>query len=497
MKIDWGHVDELIKTDLSLMTCVNFCKKHKIRCIPRTIGQRARKLGIRPAQYRPTEEHKTKTAIGLKVVFSIEQQDFVRSNLNKISRKQIAIYLKTSIPVLNRLITDLGLIIDSEAQRRFHKENSAKNCQKAAFCFWDKFRNNQDFANAIRTNLSKNGKRLWEDDLYRLKVSSGIRKTYNETDLKQRLSVISKKRFDEDPKIREILFADRSFKNSKLNDLVATKLEGFSIVYEREFEVMNYKFDFKIGNILLEVNGDYWHSLPENMRNDRAKRTFIERYYPQFHVCTIWESEIKSVRGNQRILEILGMQEIPSTEINLSDLLFVEGIDPIKVDKFLDSFHYLGSTNRKRHVFGLTYRDVILAVAIFGPPVRQNIGPKGKTIELIRLCRHPRYYNKNMLTFFLAKCESAINKIKRYNLMVSYADKRLHTGIIYRAANWTDVGDTAPDYNYMSNDNIPMHKKTLYNRAKAIGLTEREYAEQNGLHKIKIGCKRKFIKDLS
>jgi len=48
----------------------------------------------------------------------------------------------------------------------------------------------------------------------------------------------------------------------------------------------------------------------------------------------------------------------------------------------------------------------------------------------------------------------------------------------------------------MSADNIPMHKKTLYNRARAARMTERAYATANGYHKTNIGRKRKFTLSL-
>lgn len=493
--IDWSKIDPLIIRYLPLMTCVDFCKKHRLDIVPRTIGQRAKKLGVKPIKYRPTEEHKAKTSSGLKKAFLEKDKQFVIDNLNKISRKKIALRLDVSIPVLNTLISDLGLVIDPDAQRRFHREGSSLHVKKAARSLWNKFRNDESFASDISASISAKSRELWKNELYRLKVIGGIRRRYDSSDLRQRLSNIGKKRFCDDPRVREILLADRQFKTSRLNDRVASKLEGFGVLYEREFEVANYKFDFKIDNILLEVNGDYWHSLPDNMRNDRAKRTLIEKYYPQYRVCTIWESEIKSVRGNERLLEILGIQKVEPIEIILDELVFIEASTK-DVDKFLDSFHYLGSTNRKRHCYGLTLHNSLMAVAVFGAPVRLNLG-KGRVLELIRLCGHPRFHNKNLMSFFLAKCESALRKLDKYDMIVSFADKRLHDGTVYRAANWEDLGDTASDYNYMSVDNIPMHKKTLYNRARASGMRERDYAELHGMQKVNIGCKRKFRRFIS
>jgi hypothetical protein len=132
-------------------------------------------------------------------------------------------------------------------------------------------------------------------------------------------------------------------------------------------------------------------------------------------------------------------------------------------------------------------------VAVFGQPVRQNIFP-GKVLELVRLCRHPKFYNKNMMSFLLSRCEREL--VGKCNALVSFADLRFHIGTVYRAANWEDCGDTASDYQYMSSNNVPMHKKTLYNRAMRMGMCERDYAECNGYKKVNIGRKRKFVRRL-
>ncbi len=54
-------------------------------------------------------------------------------------------------------------------------------------------------------------------------------------------------------------------------------LENNNIVFERNFEIFDknknlYRYyDFKINNILIECDGDYWHSLQHNIINDKYK----------------------------------------------------------------------------------------------------------------------------------------------------------------------------------------------------------------------------------
>lgn len=493
-RIDWNKVDPLIKEHLPNMTCVHFCKKYAPFTIPRTIGQRAKKLGITPKKYIPTKEHKNKTSKGHRKVISEDQIRQVKDLLNTVSRKEIAQQVGISLYLVNRVIKEHKLAIDYDKQKQFHREGSRKNVRKAARAWKDKFDEDSEFREKIKQTCSRNSRNLWESEEYRLKVRNGHRRTLENTDLRQIYSAISKQRYESDPNVRRILSAPGPHKTSKLNDTVATKLDGFGITYEREYELGNYRFDFKIGDILLEVHGNYWHSLPGNKRNDLAKATIVHRYYPQYKLRVIWESEIKSVRANDRLLEVLGIEKPSPDYYDLREVSFTDV--PRDIDKFLISYHYLGTTNRKKLQFGLLLHDEVVAVAAFGQPVRQSTAP-GKVLELTRLCGHPRLHNKNAMSFLLAKCEKHIRSLNKYDCLVSFADQRLHIGTVYRAANWKDMGLTASDYQYMSDSNIPMHKKTLYNRAVSVNMTERQYARRLGYRKVKIGKKRKFIKPLS
>jgi 5'(3')-deoxyribonucleotidase len=188
-------------------------------------------------------------------------------------------------------------------------------------------------------------------------------------------------------------------------------------------------------------------------------------------------------------LELLNINKIIEQKVELSQLKF--SCNPNDIHKFLTSFHYLGNTNRVIYSYSMQLHGEDIIIGVFGQPVRQEI-EKGKVLELVRLCRHPHFFNKNMVSYFLSKCVKELYKYK-YNCIVSYADLRYHNGSIYKASNWIDKGLTAPDYEYMSITNIPMHKKTLYNRAIKEGLKENEYVEKYEFKKISIGQKKKFV----
>ena len=486
--IDWVKFDKLILENINTMTSSEFIDKYNVN--NGTLANRLRKLGVKFRQYTPTAEHRRKTSDGALKPISRECYEYVRNNLNKLTRWQISKDLGITIHLVNRIVSELGLNIDKAFMLdrwRQHGHNTVVHILKNH----ERLKNDIEFRKQWCERSSNNSKELWTDEKYRLKVRNGIRRAYEQTDYANKISKASKLQYQNNPSVRQAFLAPRPWKNSKLNDKVAAMLDGMGIKYEREVNIGFNLFDFKIENILLEVQS-YWHTTPGGIHNDHIKASMIANHYPEYKLKTIWDNDIRSVRGAQLLLETIEHKPIVPVEVNLDDLQFTDDIKYGVVEKFLSRFHYLGGTKRVRHVYGLTLHGEVIAIAVFGNPVRQNI-PGGKVIELTRLCRHARFHNKNTLSYLLSRSIRKIRSLDLYDVVVSYADLRVHNGAVYRASNWIDVGDTQSDYEYMSSDNIPTHKKTLYNKAVAAGLTEAEYVQRYGFRKVDIGRKRKFM----
>jgi hypothetical protein len=81
--------------------------------------------------------------------------------------------------------------------------------------------------------------------------------------------------------------------------------------------------------------------------------------------------------------------------------------------------------------------------------------------------------------------------------LVSFADTtHNHLGIIYKACNWTKDGEVTPDYWYSDNLGYVCHKKTLWNHAKKMQMTESEYCRRFNYIKVWGNKKHRFIYDL-
>lgn len=487
--IDWTLYDASIISELPSTTIVALATKLGLH--PRPLGVRAKKLGVQPAPKIISNEHKNRIAQSVSKPLTVEQRQYLIDNYKSYSRRQLARELGLSYYLVNKEMNALGLAASDEIRIGAMLDGAKRGAKLGANAFRHRLHTDKEFAERWSAGVSIRSKQLWKDDIYRLKVRNGIRTVYADSDLKQRLSILGKERYLNDPSVQAILSAPRPFKNSKLNDDVAAVLDGHGIIYEREYEINNYKFDFKIGDILLEVNGDYWHNLTDNVRNDRAKATIIQLYHPNLQLRVLWEREFRSVRGKDRLLEVIGLSTRQPTNIDLKDVTF-KLTDNNLSNRFLSSFHYLGGTNRCRYVYGAFLHGELIGVAVFGPLVRQNI-TKTKAIELVRLCRHPHFHNQNLMSKFLSWCCRDLKQLNIYDQIISYADTTIHEGTIYRACNWRDEGLCQPDYQYISKEGVPMHKKTLYNRAKAAALTEKVYAELHGYRKVYAGQKRRFV----
>ena len=83
-----------------------------------------------------------------------------------------------------------------------------------------------------------------------------------------------------------------------------------------------------------------------------------------------------------------------------------------------------------------------IAVGAFGLERNQQEG----IYELSRLCIDPNIQKEeyNITSWFVSRCIRRFRKDARVRCILSYADANHHTGVIYRACNFTYYGLTAP-----------------------------------------------------
>jgi hypothetical protein len=274
---------------------------------------------------------------------------------------------------------------------------------------------------------------------------------------------------------------------SSIQKMLYSFLDNLDIVYCKEGEqtrIGYYVFDCVIvidnKKLLIECQGDYWHSLAKMERNDRSKFTYISRYFPECEIMYIWEHEFYC---KDRVLDRLKLKLGLDIETKLFDFkqLQVKDVNSAVVKEFLDLYHYLGK-DRGGKAFGAYLGDELIACIVFSSPLRQNTAGQfglvnGEVRELSRLCIHPSYHKKNFASWLIKRTLKLID----CELVVAYADTTVgHNGTIYKASNFKLHHTVPSDYWYVDKQGYVMHKRTLYGKAIKMKMTEAEFAESKG-----------------
>jgi transposase/GNAT superfamily N-acetyltransferase len=354
-----------------------------------------------------------------------------------------------------------------------------------------------------RDTISRNSKQLWMDPEFRAKMVQ----IWMDPAYREKMSESSKKVWERDgyadqmAVVRSQMPREYTKPQMKVVDILTT----LGIAHHTEHAIGPYCFDIYIPqhNILIEVQGTYWHGIKNVERNDRAKSTYIEQYRPELKLHYVWEHDcLQPDKVMEQIKYWLGITEIELVQYELTDVDVTVSQESKLIDNFLYTWHY---QHHGRHGLDVvaTSKGETIAVARFASPSRQEIATSieykfSETLELTRLCVHPRYQKKNLLSWFLSKAEKLVRQARPdVKCLVSFADTSYgHTGAVYKASNWGLHATVKPNYFYVDSTGWVMHKKTLWNHSKKMGMTETEYAAQYGYRKQWGREKLKFIRRL-
>lgn len=414
----------------------------------------------------------------------------IRQNINKNGR-----YICRSCSNSKSNLNRSKLVVDKivKSSKALWGDNNYRNRQLAGIKKW---------ATMNSSKISQTMTKLWKDCEYRAKFVDGMKLKWNNTEYRaKQIDNIYKRANDIDVKRKIILSLKTNNKSSIYEDIISKLLEDLNISFERQAVIGHYSFDFYIGanNTLIEVNGDYWHSLPRAVANDKSKSTYILEYFPELKLRTVWEHEFMNENLiRNKLKEWLGFDD-DKVEYDLSEVSLVI-VNRDDANMFFSKYHYYSSGGRAGTDYGLKYGDVLIACARFCNPTRKEIATRlsleyRNVLELTRFVIHPQYQKKNAASKFLSMCikDIRINKLN-IKVLVSFADPMFgHTGTIYKASGWNYDGKTSPSYFYVNGEGYVMHKKTLYNHAVKMALTECEFANKMGYNKKKSPSKHRYV----
>ena len=359
-----------------------------------------------------------------------------------------------------------------------------------------------------REAVSKIVQELWLDDDYRGKTSTASKRAMESQEVREAIAGKMVKLWaDSEYKERMTIIRANMPRISSIQLQLYKYLDDLNIEFHREgtnTAIGYYAFDCLVPkqcnmakHLLIECQGDYWHSSQDAQRRDRSKFTYIDKYFPEYEIVYVWEHEFYT---KDRVLDRLKLKLGVDVEIVSFDFedVQIREVSSRDVKEFLDAYHYIGK-GRGGKCLGAFLDNNLIACVVFSSPLRQNTAGQfdlidGEVRELSRLCIHPSYHKKNFASWFIAR---SIKLLADCRLVVAYADRTVgHTGTIYKASGFGLHHTVPADYWYIDKDGYVMHKRTLYGKARQMKMVESEYASNYGYIKKWGGDKLCFIREI-
>jgi hypothetical protein len=255
-----------------------------------------------------------------------------------------------------------------------------------------------------------------------------------------------------------------------------------------EHSVGGKRFDVAVpaSNLLIEINGLRWHSMPGAKTRDLSKH----RHAASFGFETLMLFEDEWVNKRQIMCGIIANRlRINEARCARASKCVVERVPVAAADLFYDSHHYIGKAKA-----GLNYAAFLGGVQVacmsFKRPTRQTSRHEWELVRMAssREVRVHGVWSKLMHAFVLDKAPASV---------VSFSDNRLFTGGVYSRIGFTLDGDVPQDY-YWTKQRSRWHKSGLRktDSEKATGSTETALRTAQGYRKIwDLGKKRWVWRD--
>ena len=224
--------------------------------------------------------------------------------------------------------------------------------------------------------------------------------------------------------------------DSSYNRSFAKLLDDVGIVYEREFLLEKYSYDFKVGNTLIEINPTATHNthfnpygknrIDTNYHRDKSELA-RDSGYNVIHVFD-WDD-------TDKVINLLKHRD--TVYARNCDVRVVNDID---TNKYLDMYHLQGTCRGQKIRLGLYHNNQLVSLMTFGKS-RFN---KSCEYELLRYCSH---YNvvggaEKLFKYFVDNYKP--------NSIVSYCDTSKFSGKVYDALGFKYIKTNSPRKHWYS-----------------------------------------------
>jgi hypothetical protein len=355
--------------------------------------------------------------------------------------------------------------------------------------------------------ISETTKKLWQDESYRAKqlphfswrtkLATDKSVEVLKTDLKKREAWIHKNRINSSRvSNRRYLSSSQAqlyyiLEQSRINfheEGEKTRIGPFYVVDCIIPKQQNMKKD-----LIIEVQGEYWHSLRHVQVKDQQKKTYIKNH-TDYDLLYIEELDLTSWEEVKAKLAYFGLTSIGIT-CNINSLS-IRKITETDAKMFYSIFHYTATIRKGAITFGAFLNEKLVACISYTYPIRNQIANNLKValhevMEISRLARCTNIECPNLLSWFIGNTRSLLPLDVK--IIISYSDLTYgHTGGVYKACGFNNDKEIEEDYYYLS-INGKYHKKTIWDKSKRLRMSEQEYAHIHNLEKVFTGKKLRWI----
>ncbi len=245
--------------------------------------------------------------------------------------------------------------------------------------------------------------------------------------------------------------------------------------------------------LIVEVQGEYWHEIEAVKTRDRQKKTYVRRH-TNYDLLELKELNFASYTSVLECFKSFGIK-LRQKECSVGDLT-IRKIDESEAQMFYSVFHYTSTVRKGAITFGAFHGEDMVAAISYTYPIRQqiskNLGKRqNEVLEISRLARATDVACHNLASYLIGQTRKMLPSA--VSVIISYSDSTYgHDGTVYKAAGFTRDRVVAPDYHY-EYDGARYHKKTIWDRAKRMKMSEREYAAKHDLMPVATGEKHRWI----
>lgn len=216
-------------------------------------------------------------------------------------------------------------------------------------------------------------------------------------------------------------------KDSRPNLKFKQLLEDNNIEFEREFPLGSYKYDFKVGNILIEINPIATHNVTYSPygsiidRNYHRDKTVFATIY-NFRCIHVWDWDDL----NKIIFLLKPMERAYARQCELKE------VPKQDAKEFLDKYHIQSYCNDSIRL-GLYHNNELVSIMTFGKPRYNN----QCEYELLRFCSCKNIVGgkEKILKYFIEHFSSSI---------VSYCDLSKFSGKSYSDLGFKLIRSSMP-----------------------------------------------------